>query len=106
MTVEVLFGVLIIIQLGCLPGFQQNPDESLSVYSVSVKRLVPEPSMPDAQIVTWIKEKYNAIQADLDERARRRWAAAEARSLVEAELQKWHWQRAFRTERFVTALRN
>lgn len=37
--------------------------------------------MPDAQVVTWIGEKYNAIQADLDERARRRWAAAEARSL-------------------------
>ena len=37
--------------------------------------------MPDAQVVTWIREKYNAIQDDLDERARRRWAAAEARSL-------------------------
>jgi transposase len=37
--------------------------------------------MPDAQIVAWIREKYTAIEADLDERARRRWAAAEARSL-------------------------
>lgn len=37
--------------------------------------------MPDAQVVSWISEKYNAIAADLDERARRRWAAAEARSL-------------------------
>lgn len=37
--------------------------------------------MPDAQVVIWIGEKYNAIAADLDERARRRWAAAEARSL-------------------------
>jgi len=37
--------------------------------------------MPDAQVVTWIAEKYTAIEADLDERARRRWAAAEARSL-------------------------
>lgn len=37
--------------------------------------------MPDAQVVTWINEKYTAIAADLDERARRRWAAAEARSL-------------------------
>ena len=37
--------------------------------------------MPDAQVVTWIAEKYIAIEADLDERARRRWAAAEARSL-------------------------
>ena len=37
--------------------------------------------MPDAQVVKWIAEKYTAIEADLDERARRRWAAAEARSL-------------------------
>jgi len=37
--------------------------------------------MPDAQVVTWIAEKYTAIEADLDERARRRWVAAEARSL-------------------------
>ena len=37
--------------------------------------------MPDAQVVEWIREKYSAIVADLDERARRRWAAAEARSL-------------------------
>jgi transposase len=37
--------------------------------------------MPDAQVVEWIREKYSAIAADLDERARRRWAAAEARSL-------------------------
>jgi transposase len=38
-------------------------------------------SMPDAQVVRWISQKYTAIEADLDERARRRWAAAEARSL-------------------------
>lgn len=37
--------------------------------------------MPDAQVVAWIREKYFAIAADLDERARRRWGAAEARSL-------------------------
>jgi len=37
--------------------------------------------MPDAQVVEWIREKYVAIANDLDERARRRWAAAEARSL-------------------------
>jgi transposase len=37
--------------------------------------------MPDATVVKWIREKYTAIIADLDERARRRWAAAEARSL-------------------------
>lgn len=37
--------------------------------------------MPDAQVVEWIREKYTAILADLDERGRRRWAAAEARSL-------------------------
>ena len=37
--------------------------------------------MPDAQVVEWIRDKYLAIVSDLDERARRRWAAAEARSL-------------------------
>jgi len=37
--------------------------------------------MADAQVIEWIREKYTAIAADLDERARRRWAAAEARSL-------------------------
>lgn len=37
--------------------------------------------MPDAQVVEWIREKYEAIVGDLDERGRRRWAAAEARSL-------------------------
>jgi hypothetical protein len=37
--------------------------------------------MPDAQVVEWIREKYTAVVADLDERARRRWGAAEARSL-------------------------
>lgn len=38
-------------------------------------------SMPDAQVITWTADKYTAIEADLDKRARRRWAAAEARSL-------------------------
>lgn len=37
--------------------------------------------MPDKEIVKWIQDKYNAIASDLDERARRRWAGAEARSL-------------------------
>ncbi|MGH9626255.1 MAG: ISAzo13 family transposase [Bryobacteraceae bacterium] len=37
--------------------------------------------MPDARLIEWIREKYAAIVDDLDERARRRWAAAEARSL-------------------------
>jgi hypothetical protein len=37
--------------------------------------------MPDASIVTWIRDKYQALLADLDERGRRRWAAMEARSL-------------------------
>ena len=37
--------------------------------------------MADTQVVEWIRDKYRAIVADLDERARRRWAAAEARSL-------------------------
>jgi hypothetical protein len=37
--------------------------------------------MPDAHVVEWIRDKYLAIVLDLDERAKRRWAAAEARSL-------------------------
>ncbi len=37
--------------------------------------------MPDAQILEWIRNKYAALIGDLDERGRRRWAAAEARSL-------------------------
>ena len=37
--------------------------------------------MPEAKVVEWIREKYVAIVADLDERGRRRWAGAEARSL-------------------------
>lgn len=37
--------------------------------------------MADAKLVEWIREKYLAIVSDLDERGRRRWAAAEARSL-------------------------
>src|SRR5580692_2448599 len=37
--------------------------------------------MQDAQVAEWIREKYLAVLPDLDERGRRRWAAAEARSL-------------------------
>lgn len=37
--------------------------------------------MPDASVVEWIRQKYIAVFHDLDERGRRRWAAAEARSL-------------------------
>lgn len=37
--------------------------------------------MPDAQVIEWIRDKYLVIVSDLDERGRRRWAAAEARSL-------------------------
>lgn len=37
--------------------------------------------MPDAAIISSISKKYTAIVADLDERASRRWAAAEAMSL-------------------------
>jgi hypothetical protein len=37
--------------------------------------------MPDTSVVNWIREKYVAVFGDLDERGRRRWAAAEARSL-------------------------
>lgn len=37
--------------------------------------------MSDAAVIEWIREKYVAIVGDLDERGRRRWAAAESRSL-------------------------
>jgi Rhodopirellula transposase DDE domain len=37
--------------------------------------------MQDARMVEWIRTKFLSIVADLDERGRRRWAAAEARSL-------------------------
>ncbi|MCF6355119.1 MAG: ISAzo13 family transposase [Candidatus Polarisedimenticolaceae bacterium] len=37
--------------------------------------------MPQIQLVEWIREKYVAIEEDLDEGGRRRWAGAEARSL-------------------------
>ena len=39
------------------------------------------PAMPDAEVVEWIRAKFSAVVADLDERALRRWGAAEARSL-------------------------
>ena len=37
--------------------------------------------MSDARIVEWIRSKFQCFAQELDERARRRWAAAEARSL-------------------------
>jgi transposase len=37
--------------------------------------------MPEANVVEWIRCKFQAIVPDLDERGRRRWAATEARSL-------------------------
>lgn len=37
--------------------------------------------MSETQLIEWIREKYVAIIDDLDERGRRRWAGAEARSL-------------------------
>jgi transposase len=37
--------------------------------------------MPDASIVAWMRDKFQALQGELDERGRRRWAATEARSL-------------------------
>ena len=37
--------------------------------------------MADAVVIEWIRNKYVSIVSDLDERGRRRWAAAEARSL-------------------------
>jgi transposase len=37
--------------------------------------------MPEARVVEWIRGKFDAIVGELDERGRRRWAAAEAVSL-------------------------
>jgi hypothetical protein len=37
--------------------------------------------MPDARVVEWIRGKFQALGPELDERARRRWAATEALSL-------------------------
>jgi DDE family transposase len=37
--------------------------------------------MPDAKVVAWIREKFTPLCGELDERARRRWAAVEASSL-------------------------
>jgi len=37
--------------------------------------------MPDARVTEWIREKFQALKQELDERARRRWAATEARAL-------------------------
>jgi hypothetical protein len=37
--------------------------------------------MQDAHVIAWIREKYEALLPGLNERGRRRWAAAEARSL-------------------------
>lgn len=37
--------------------------------------------MPDASVVEWVRGKYQAISVLLNERSRRLWAAAEARSL-------------------------
>jgi len=38
-------------------------------------------AMPDVHVVEWIRHKYWALVSELDERGRRRWSAAEARSL-------------------------
>lgn len=37
--------------------------------------------MTEGTIVEWIRAKYESLAGDLDERARRRWAAVEAVSL-------------------------
>ena len=37
--------------------------------------------MPDAAIVEWVRDKYQVLSTTLNERSRRLWAAAEARSL-------------------------
>jgi hypothetical protein len=37
--------------------------------------------MPEAQVIEWIRRKFEGIASELDERGRRRWAAVEAQSL-------------------------
>jgi Rhodopirellula transposase DDE domain len=37
--------------------------------------------MQDATIIAWLGDKFQALEAELDERGKRRWAATEARSL-------------------------
>jgi hypothetical protein len=37
--------------------------------------------MQDASVVEWIRQKYECLSSGMNERMRRRWAAAEARSL-------------------------
>lgn len=37
--------------------------------------------MPEANVVEWIRRKFEAIASELDERGRRRWSAVEAQSL-------------------------
>ena len=37
--------------------------------------------MPNAMVVEWVSEKYQTLRGALNERSRRLWAAAEARSL-------------------------
>src|SRR3972149_6690846 len=37
--------------------------------------------MPDAKVVHWIRAKFEPLRCELDERARRRWAAVESLSL-------------------------
>ncbi len=37
--------------------------------------------MLDAQVIAWIRDKYQAVSPELGERGRRLWAAAETRSL-------------------------
>jgi len=42
---------------------------------------VMENNMADAEVVEWVREKYQAVAGSLNERGRRLWAAGEARSL-------------------------
>ena len=57
-----------------------SPSRSCPEYALAL-RISDCPGMPDARIIEWIRDKYRAVVSDLDERGRRRWAAAEARSL-------------------------
>lgn len=67
MTIAVLIGVLIVIQFGC----QHRADESRVVDSISVNRLVPEPSISQAKVKSGHQQEFvfkldNNVAGQLD----------------------------------------
>jgi len=62
--------------------------------------------MAEASLVDSVRKKYQAILADLDERGRRRWAAAKEMSLGCGKSPLLGWQPESQTESFGAELRN